>query len=351
MRSIHSFVVLLAAMVVMIGCTPLVISEGLANGEPPEIRWAERLRTYDGATLQLEQFEPPNGAPMAVIVALHSFNDHCGFCRRAAAFLAQRRIAVFAFDQRGFGSTTSKGYWPGTRSLSDDLRAAVAAVRKVHQREPIYVFGESMGASVVIVTMAETPDPDVAGLILASPAVREDSVQNRIVNAGVWIAAHLVPWYELDDNYFSSIGVNDPAVTEELNADPLAARRTRIDAGYGMLRLMLDAIDAAPKLNQRMLVLYGARDAVIPIEAVTAFLASLPDAADNRRTFAYYPEGFHKILRDGRGEIFWRDIASWIGDPVAPLPSGAEFYAVAAETCLAARACPRLPQMTVLLEP
>lgn len=346
----RNIVVALAAALLLSACAPLVVPEGRSIGRPPEIRQSHCLHAFDGAALQLERFEPADGPPRAIIVALHSFNDYSGFCRRAAQYFTLRGIAVFAFDQRGFGATTSKGYWPGTQTLTDDLRAAIDAVHRLHENTPIFLFGESMGAAVIMATMAETPDLHVAGVILAAPAVREDSLQNRIVNAGVWVAAHIAPWYEVEDGAVSSVGVNDPAVTEEMNADPILSHSTRVDAAYGMLDLMLAAMAAAPQLDQRMMLMHGARDALISNGAMHQLLDRLPPAASHRRTFAYYSDGYHKLLRDGRQEIIWRDIASWIDNPEAPLPSTADLYALQVGTCLNSRLCPIAPEMTAELE-
>ncbi len=59
-------------------------------------------------------------------------------------------IAVFAPDQRGFGATSVRGYWPGTQALVDDTRTMA---RLLHQRYPhakLILMGESMGAAVLM---------------------------------------------------------------------------------------------------------------------------------------------------------------------------------------------------------
>lgn len=39
---------------------------------------------------------------------------------------------------------------------------------------------------------------------------------------------------------------------------------------------------------------------------------------------AVYPSGWHMLLRDKDAELVWRDIAAWVHDHDAPLPSGEE---------------------------
>ena len=45
---------------------------------------------------------------------------------------------------------------------------------------------------------------------------------------------------------------------------------------------------------------------------------------DGRNRTALYTGGYHMLLRDLKAERVWRDIAAWIDDPRAPLPSGAD---------------------------
>jgi hypothetical protein len=67
------------------------------------------------------------------------------------------------------------------------------------------------------------------------------------------------------------------------------------------------------------LMLYGANDDIIPPEPSHAAARPLTPGA---RT-AYYAQGFHMLTRDLQGRRVSEDIAGFIRDPAAPLPSGA----------------------------
>ena len=108
-----------------------------------------------------------------------------------------------------------------------------------------------------------------------------------------------------------------------LATDPLTIRRTRFDALRGLTDLMDDAQDAAPHLHGRVLALYGAHDTLVPAEATARAWSRMP--ADVRR--AYYPDGYHLILRDKNREVPTSDLIAWMQDPDWWLPSGADFAA------------------------
>ena len=59
-----------------------------------------------------------------------------------------------------------------------------------------------------------------------------------------------------------------------------------------------------------------------PPTATLRMFDGLPEDAPH--TIAVYADGYHMLLRDLQAETVWRDVLSWIGDPSAALPSGAD---------------------------
>ena len=66
----------------------------------------------------------PEGKPRAVVLALHGFNDYSNAFADAGPVFAAHGIALYAYDQRGFGAAPAPGRWPGSRRLVDDALAA-----------------------------------------------------------------------------------------------------------------------------------------------------------------------------------------------------------------------------------
>jgi acylglycerol lipase len=67
-----------------------------------------------------------------------------------------------------------------------------------------------------------------------------------------------------------------------------------------------------------MLLTYGAKDIVIPKNGLKRTAKVLPGHV---RT-AYYPEGYHMLLRDLQAEVVFEDVLSFLRDADAELPSG-----------------------------
>ena len=72
----------------------------------------------DGTYLPLKSWLPPEGAPQAVLLALHGFNDYSHAFALPAEYWRAHGMAVYAYDQRGFGANFHRGIWAGSRNLS-----------------------------------------------------------------------------------------------------------------------------------------------------------------------------------------------------------------------------------------
>jgi alpha-beta hydrolase superfamily lysophospholipase len=167
-------------------------------------------------------------------------------------------------------------------------------------------------------------------VILAAPAVWARQTMPFHQRAALWLGTRLFPWAQFSGRGLGILASDNIEMLRALGRDPLFIKETRTDTIYGLVNLMDAALQAGPKIESETLLLYGAKDEVVPAEPTFAFWRSLPEAAAARQRFAYYPAGWHMLLRDLQSEVVIADIAAWIREPDAPLPSGAEAQAVAA---------------------
>jgi acylglycerol lipase len=117
------------------------------------------------------------------------------------------------------------------------------------------------------------------------------------------------------------------AMLQALGADPLVLKEARTETLSGTVDLMDAALARASRLTVPALILYGEKDEIVPREALAAFVGDLPAAARNRQHVVLYPNGYHMLLRDLQGATVLADIAAWMHDPRASLPSGADIGA------------------------
>lgn len=280
---------------------------------------ADRVIAADGAALPLSVWRP-QGEVRAVVLALHGFNDYRQAFAEVGPFLAHRGIVTYAYDQRGFGRTAWRGLWPCRGRLVDDARHVAALLREAYPRRPLYLLGESMGGAVAMSLLAETPAA-ADGAVLVAAAVWGRATMNPLQRAALWLVAHTLPELQLSGRGLGIRASDNEAMLHALREDPLVLKKARADALWGLADLMDGAFAAAPRLTTPTLVLYGERDEIIPRRPFCRTLATLPPAA----RVAVYPDGYHMLTRDLGASAVLADLAAWLGDRDAPLPSGHEF--------------------------
>ena len=267
----------------------------------------------------------PVGAPWAVMLALHGMNDSRDAWELPGPDFADAGIAVFSPDQRGFGNTTARGFWPGTTALVDDARAMAALL---HERDPharLILLGESMGAAELMCLATAPHSPPGATYVLVSPAVWSRSEMNLFERGGLWLISGLLPGFTVTGQVAHVLASDNRRALIRLSTDPLTIHDTRFDAIAGLVNLMDAAAAAAPRFTAPALFMYGGKDELIPPEATARVWRALPPGPVR----AFYPDGYHLLLRDlGRAAPIG-DVIDWVLDPAAPLPSGAEAAATA----------------------
>jgi alpha-beta hydrolase superfamily lysophospholipase len=278
----------------------------------------------DGVRLPYRVWSP-EGKPWAVVLALHGMNDSRDAWEYPAPDLASAGVAVISPDQRGFGATDTRGYWPGRTGMAADARAMVALVRRQYPDVPLYLMGESMGGAVLMELATEPDPPPVAGYIVIAPAVWGRAEMSFMLRATLWLASHTVPGMRLTGGGFVKVTASDNrAALHRLSTDPLTIHGTRVDALRGLVDLMDTALAAAPDFHTRAIFLYGGKDELIPSKATAATWRALPPAANGGPVRAFYPEGYHLLLRDHDRITPIDDILAWMRRPDTPLPSGAD---------------------------
>ncbi len=275
----------------------------------------------DGTSLTMQRWLP-GGKPEAVILGLHGFNDYSSAFASVGEYMQHHQIAVYAYDQRGFGSSGERGVWAGNHNLVRDVSHVLDALRKRYPRTPIYVMGESMGGAVAINAASINALEQADGVILAAPAIWGGDNMSVVYRVPLWIAAHIAPSQKVSGGDLELLPTDNLFLLRIMSRDPKVIKTTRLDAIYGLVNLMDIAYDNICKITMPTLVLYGAKDQIVPPAPFMDYAQELNTLSHHY--FAYYPNGYHMITRDIHAYQVMEDIVSWIKDKDASLPSGAD---------------------------
>ncbi|HEX3860658.1 MAG TPA: alpha/beta fold hydrolase [Stellaceae bacterium] len=327
---------LLVLSLFTLGLTPAID----AAASPPAHFTDSAFIAGDGAALPLRRWLPA-GPVKAVILALHGFNDYGAAFNQPALAWAARGIATYAYDQRGFGAAPERGLWAGDGQLAIDAITASRILRLTYPGRPIYLLGESMGGGVAILAatgafpgaapgVGGPPVAAVDGVILSAPAVWGRATMDLLPRLALFAGVRLFPATVLTGSQIHIKASDNLPMLRALARDPLVIKGARIATLFGLVNLMDDALAAAPRLAAPTLLLYGAHDEVVPHAAMTEFVTHLPPDPAHRRRLAYYPAGYHMLLRDLDGALVTNDVANWALNRAGALPSGADTLKTAA---------------------
>lgn len=266
--------------------------------------------TRDGQNLPLTVWGPREN-PKKVVIAAHSFGEFRDAFALIGEHLASENIAVWAYDQRGFGDAPHRGIWAGKDTLIADFADFVDAVTTISGAQTPKIFlGESMGAAVVIGALAKGDIEPPSAIILSGPGVREDRPFRYWFNVGLWAITRIAPAYE----------VEVPRTYDQRYADYHATRwaedtkiisNVRLDTYYGLIRLSDYASEAASRITAPTLVLYGSEDEQIHPKSVCALSRRLGSAGALR----VFNGGPHLMFQVRNQDLVLSLISSWINTP------------------------------------
>ena len=297
--------------------------------EQPHLRLEPHLASAhflspDGRVIPVRTYLPSSGGMESIVVALHGFNDYSRAFSSVGSYFADQGIGLIAYDQRGFGLSDGPGLWAGLASYGEDLELIVRAVKDRYPGVPVFLLGESMGAAVVITALEKNPTLLVDGVILSAPAVWSRETMPWYQSLILDLAAATLPEVRLTGSGLRVQASDNLEMLRGLGRDPWVIKATRIDAIQGLADLMDAAQLGVDQVKAPVLMLYGGKDEIIPAAPVQRLWERVAGKPGVRA--AYYPAGFHLLLRDLKASIPLSDVVGWFKDRRAPLVSGCELY-------------------------
>jgi alpha-beta hydrolase superfamily lysophospholipase len=253
----------------------------------------------DGVSIFVHAWVPEN--PRRVLVCIQGLGGHGGYYRELACQVALSGTIVVAPDLRGHGHSE------GVRGDIDrfdhyvmDVDVAVAWTSIMWPDIPIYVLGESMGASIVVQYITRglyrTGKLPLAGLVFVSP------VFSSALRSTFGEAVHFMRSLLIAPNHPSiaitgreELGCRDPAFNMLLRADPLFVRQVSPRFLIMLVIWFWQSKRKARQINLPLLVLLGGRDKIARRSGTSAFLRKISSREQRIVTF---PHAYHCLLRD-----------------------------------------------------
>ncbi len=257
-------------------------------------------------------------APRGVFVAVHGFGGTGRVFDRPARSLSGLGITTYSYDQRGFGDAPRDVAWPGAARLIDDVNAVADLVRRRHPSVPLYLYGTSMGAAVILASARARRLPDTEGVLLLAPALLGWGAFGLVNELLLRVVAAIAPNARHKQWSRSLTGISDnPELLHAVLNDPEIQAGTRFGALKGLLDLATTARGSGAALQAPTMLLFGRRD----LPALTRQTRELAREIAGPKRVLLYTEGYHALDHDLQRENLFHDIQAWLTDRSGQLPS------------------------------
>lgn len=278
----------------------LVLASGLAHAAVAPYT----VTAPDGVAIAVQEAGDPDGPPVIFVHGL--LGSHLSWERQVESPELQR-YRLITFDLRGHGRSghpeRADAYAEGQR-WADDLAAVIAGSGA---RQPVLV-GWSLGAAVTTNYLATYGDADIAGALYVGGVVELEPgqiVPHPDTYAGMAspdLRTHLDAEREFVVLCFETRP--DVDTFERLLANAATASADMQDAVQGM---SLDAPAGLGAMHKPLLLIYGARDALVRTEPSFERARSLNPRAVGK----FYPESGHAPFLE-ESERFNRDLSAFV---------------------------------------
>ncbi|KAI0515364.1 alpha/beta hydrolase [Xylaria bambusicola] len=285
------------------------------------VQITEGTFSIDDATLYTKTWLP-DGPIKAKMIMFHGFSDHVNRYYSFFPYLAERGIAVYGVDQRGWGRSVKKDSDKGKTGPTTRVLADMAAFIRTQLPSdvPVFVLGHSMGGGQVL-TLASTPVYEdlikqIRGWILESPFVgfAPELQPSWLLVASGRLASHVVPHFKLHRPIPPEDVTRDPEVQASIRADDLMH-------DYGTLEGLAHMLDRTDGLSTGKLVISSNVKSLFMVHGTADKATSFDKSKEwfeqnkNRIPDAEFKafEGFaHQLHADPGKEQFYEDVAAWI---------------------------------------
>jgi len=207
-----------------------------------------------------------------ILVITHGYGEHQGYYVDFAKYFMKKGFAVCAYDLRSHGKSGGKqGHVPSFELFLDDLENIIGFAQNQLGTLPVYLFGHSMGGSIVLNYLLRRTPENVKKAIISSPwlklAFEPPKLKLILANIGKKLFPSLVMKGELDPY---SLSGNPDFVSRFIN-DPLTY--DKISPGYfsTIREYGLYALANANKLRHNILMSHGSDDKVTSSQASKEF--------------------------------------------------------------------------------
>jgi len=280
-----------------------------ANPQEPEPRPKEGTFAGRGGLELFYRAWLPRGTPRSAVVLVHGVNEHTGRYANVVGPLVAKGHAVYGMDLRGFGlSKGTRAHIDRWADYREDLAELLRLVRSQQSGRPLFLYGHSMGAMIVLDYAIREPS-GLRGVIASGTPIEPSGVAKAYLVAIARILSNALPKLSMRLPVESRDLSRDPAVARAYDEDPLVTRKVTVRWATESLDVLEFIKADAQRLPMPVLILHGEVDRMAALSGARWLLGAIPGADKELKVYA---GGYHEPHNDLEHERVLADVASWL---------------------------------------
>lgn len=264
--------------------------------------------TSDGLRLFWQCWRPDEPA-RAVLLIVHGVAEHSGRYRNLVDGLVPKGLALYAYDQRGHGRSPGKrGFIRSWMEYRNDLGGFIQVIQAHEPGIPLFLFGHSMGALVVLDYLLNARD-GLRGAIVSGAPLDSSKAAPPALIALARVMSLVWPTLTLKSTLNPAQLSHDEHVVQAYVEDPLVFKTLTARWGTEFLEAQSRVAARAQAISLPILLVHGEADQICLVDGVRRFYAQIssPD-----KSLIIYPGGYHESHNEPGYLQEVEDIASWI---------------------------------------
>jgi len=276
--------------------------------------------TYDGEEFPYRSWLPKNGQPPeSVIVAVHGLSGAADDFRPLGQYFEEKQTAVYSYELRGQGNDPRerrRGDIGTAEQWYRDLDAFLTLVRREHPGVPVFVYGESLGALILMNGLTSlSPDNFAAieGVAMGSPIVALRQKLPPFQDLVVHLLIRITPWLKVS---LEKLGGSKPVqvTSTTTHQGQMAVTPHYIEHfTFRLLGAIEKMIHNCPggtcAIGKPLILFYPGQDVFTAAEDVDAFFKDLTLPQKEKH---FYPDGFHLLLHDTSADDILKKLEAWM---------------------------------------
>ncbi len=306
---------------IIVGIVALLLFSTDIYSAPAADNQPGKWSSFDGEEFPYSSWLPAGEVkPKVVVVCVHGLSGAASDFEQLGKRLSGQGMAVYAHELRGQGNDPERKRIGDLRSPDrwfKDLDSFIGMARGRHEGAPVFLYGESLGALIVMhgfAGLSELNRSAVGGLIYASPVVALPEGLPPVKEFFVRVAMKICPGlkvslFQIAGDQAAKVAGDSDHWEQMLKTKHYVPRFTLRFLGT-VEKMARDSAAAARSIDKPVLVVYPGMDLFTKPAQVEHFFKQLESSDKTKRLFA---GSYHLLAFDKEREQLFKLVREWIG--------------------------------------